>query len=320
MIVSLSARRLRKGCANRHGRVSKQKHSDSWDMWHLLEPRTIRRASAIDVRPDCRFPVPDRLRRLITCSGCQRRKSRRDRLQASSRLFVFCLARLRRGRAIAYVTKRGAVTPSRNAKRGIPVYEWSIRQPVSGNIAVARVVMAGRAQMEFQNMAQAQAPAGMDGKSQFPSVVELRQSLPSRVKLISSFVDQLMRFVKRLRNEDESDLDIEIALREALINAVVHGNREHPDKRVYVTCRCTEEGELLLTVRDEGQGFDHHAVLDPTAPENILSVCGRGIYLMRALMDEIRFEGGGTAVNMRKKPKQKKLDGFTRCSESTASG
>jgi serine/threonine-protein kinase RsbW len=132
--------------------------------------------------------------------------------------------------------------------------------------------------------------------------VELRQSLPSQVALISPFVDQLMRFIDKCRNQEDSGLEIEMALREALANAIVHGNQEDPHKRVYVACHCTTDGEVSITVQDEGQGFDSNAVPDPTTPENRLVKHGRGIYLMKTLMDEIRFEQGGAVVYMRKKP------------------
>ena len=132
--------------------------------------------------------------------------------------------------------------------------------------------------------------------------VELRQSLPSQVALISPFVDQLMRFIAKCRNQEDSGLEIETVLREALANAIVHGNQEEPHKRVYVACRCATDGEVSIKVQDEGQGFDSNAVSDPTTPENRLAKHGRGIYLIKTLMDEIRFEQGGAVVHMRKKP------------------
>ena len=98
-----------------------------------------------------------------------------------------------------------------------------------------------------------------------------------------------MSFITNSRNKDGSETDIEIALIEALENAVVHGNCEDPPKRVYVTCRCTAEGEVSITVQDEGQGFNTRILPDPTAPENRLCSSGRGIYLMKTLMDEVRF-------------------------------
>lgn len=71
-------------------------------------------------------------------------------------------------------------------------------------------------------------------QASFSAFVELRQSLPSQVEVISPFVDQLMRFIKRFPNGDGSELDIEIAIREALANAILHGNQQNPRKRVYL--------------------------------------------------------------------------------------
>jgi serine/threonine-protein kinase RsbW len=156
--------------------------------------------------------------------------------------------------------------------------------------------------MAFQNKLQAQSPTLMPQAFRSVPFVELRQSLPSHVAIISPFVDQLMRFFARFRTGDGSQLDTEIAIREALANAIVHGNHESLRKRVYVTCRCTTDGEVSITVEDEGQGFDSEAALDPTTPENRLRTCGRGIYLMKTLMDEVRFERGGAVVHMQKKP------------------
>ena len=130
--------------------------------------------------------------------------------------------------------------------------------------------------------------------------VELRQSLPSKVAAISPFTDQLMRFILNFRSADGSEIDIEMALLEALANAVIHGNGDNSCKRVYVTCRCYMDGEVSITVRDEGQGFDSSAVPDPTFLENLLFTHGRGIYLMKTLMDEVSFEEGGSVVRMRK--------------------
>jgi serine/threonine-protein kinase RsbW len=97
----------------------------------------------------------------------------------------------------------------------------------------------------------------------------------------------------------EGESDVEIALREALANAIIHGNHEKSRKRVYVRCRCKPD-EVSIAVKDEGRGFDINKMADPTAPENTGSVHGRGIYLMKALMDEVRFEEGGVVVHMRK--------------------
>lgn len=131
--------------------------------------------------------------------------------------------------------------------------------------------------------------------------VGVRNTLPSDVDIISPFVDQLMRFITRFRGADENNFEIELALREALVNAIVHGNHNDPRKRVYVNCRCTTEGQVSITVEDEGKGFGHEIVSDPTSPDNRLRTHGRGIYLIRTLMDEVDFERVGSVVHMLKR-------------------
>jgi len=130
--------------------------------------------------------------------------------------------------------------------------------------------------------------------------IELRQSLPSKVAAISPLVEQLMRFILKFRSADGTESDIEMALYEALANAVIHGDGDNSGMRVYVTCRCYMDGEVSITVRDEGKGFDSNTVPDPTFRENLLFTHGRGIYLMKALMDEVFFEENGAVVRMRK--------------------
>jgi len=112
-----------------------------------------------------------------------------------------------------------------------------------------------------------------------------------------------MRLIKKFRWVAEDGEDIEVALYEVLANAVIHGNHEDPERQVRVSCRCGTD-EISIIVRDEGQGFDIGEVPDPTAPENISSTHGRGIYLMRTLMDEVHFEGGGAVVYMRKSARE----------------
>jgi serine/threonine-protein kinase RsbW len=135
--------------------------------------------------------------------------------------------------------------------------------------------------------------------------VEWQHSLPSRVAAISPYIDQLMRFIKRFMNKlgavEGSEKDIEMAVHEALANAVIHGNHQDPRKRIYISCRCQLDGEVLITVRDEGNGFDGPAIPDPTDPDRRLLPNGRGIYLIRAFMDEVSFEEHGNVLHMRKK-------------------
>jgi serine/threonine-protein kinase RsbW len=160
--------------------------------------------------------------------------------------------------------------------------------------------MAWKFQMEIASMAHTQSLSLLPRTAHSAPFVELRQSLPSRVAVVSAFVDQLMRFILNFRMADGSEIDVETALREALANAVIHGSGDNSGRRVYVTCRCYMDGEVSITVRDQGRGFDSNAVPDPTFPENLLFTHGRGIYLMKTLMDEVSFEESGAVVRMRK--------------------
>jgi serine/threonine-protein kinase RsbW len=161
--------------------------------------------------------------------------------------------------------------------------------------------MAREFQTKIATMVQTQSLSPVPGTVQSVPFVELRQSLPSRIEAISPFIDQLMRFILNFRNADGSELEIEMAVREALANAVSHGNHESSCKRVYIDCRCYIDGAVAFKVRDEGRGFDSSTLPDPTTQENRLLSHGRGIYLMKTLMDEVSFEQGGAVVHMRKK-------------------
>ena len=166
--------------------------------------------------------------------------------------------------------------------------------------------MAQKFQIELEDMDQAYTFAVLSGTSRSRRFVELQQLLPSQVDAIEPFVARVKRFISRFRNADGSETHIETAVHEALANAVIHGNQGDPNKRVHVICRCSMDGEVLITIRDQGQGFDCRALEDPTTPENLLSTHGRGIYLMQALMDEVYFDEGGTVVHMRKRPAQRR--------------
>jgi len=88
----------------------------------------------------------------------------------------------------------------------------------------------------------------------------------------------------------EDDLsNISLAAREAAINAVMHGNQQDPAKKVEFSMELTPAA-LILRIADQGPGFDPSTLPDPSAPENILRNCGRGIFLIRAFMDELNFK------------------------------
>lgn len=130
------------------------------------------------------------------------------------------------------------------------------------------------------------------------SLLELEAWLPSETKAISPMVDQLMRLIEGSRCVAGNEYAVGLVLREALNNAVVHGNEMDAHKLVQVRCRCKSGKGVWLTVKDQGKGFDPAAVLDAFAAERLDKDRGRGIQLMKSVMDQVCFEGGGTVVHM----------------------
>lgn len=127
--------------------------------------------------------------------------------------------------------------------------------------------------------------------------------LNSRVDL-ANLVHAACDEVCRLAHLDEdSALNLGIALREATLNAMKHGNKLEEDKDVEVTFELKKD-RLEVTVRDEGPGFDHRSGADPRQPENLTKFNGRGLFLMEKLTDGVDFQcssGKGTTVRLFKK-------------------
>jgi serine/threonine-protein kinase RsbW len=134
------------------------------------------------------------------------------------------------------------------------------------------------------------------------SLLELEASMPSEIEAISPMVEQLMRLIEASRCIVGSEFAVELALHEALKNAVIHGNGMDADKLVGVRCRCERGKGVWLTVKDQGKGFDQSAVPSSLGPGGLQAAHGRGICLLKQMMDEVSFELGGTEVHMRKGP------------------
>ena len=148
------------------------------------------------------------------------------------------------------------------------------------------------------------------------SVMTIEAWIPSEIKAISPLVDQLMRLIEGSRCTVGNEHYIELALREALSNAVIHGNGMDVHKLVQVRCRCERGKGVWLTVKDQGKGFDSNGVPDALAPERLEAEHGRGIRLMQLAMDQVSFEGGGAEVHMWKGPMNDTTGGLKTANES----
>jgi len=133
------------------------------------------------------------------------------------------------------------------------------------------------------------------------SLLEIDAWMPSEIKAISPLVGRLMRLIEGSHCITGEEPAVELALREALSNAVVHGNRLDAHKLVHVRCRCKVGRGISVIVSDQGQGFDPRTVPDSVTVENLEADHGRGIHLMKLAMDEVLFDKRGTEVHMCKK-------------------
>ena len=151
------------------------------------------------------------------------------------------------------------------------------------------------------------SPAGRAAASERPRFERSKIGL-SFVETISStlpgasrMVAKVLRVAERIKC-GQAELDkVELALREALTNAIIHGNLRSLRKRVTVRCYCQPDCGMLLVVEDEGSGFNPKKIPGPTRGRNIYSSHGRGIYLMRKVMDEVRFQRSGSRVVLKKR-------------------
>jgi serine/threonine-protein kinase RsbW len=133
------------------------------------------------------------------------------------------------------------------------------------------------------------------------TVVEL--DVPGQMEVVDDLEAVAVRLGTRGGLDPDASHFLGVALREALMNAIRHGNGLAPGRPIQVRI-ALDGGCLSLTVRDWGPGFEADALPDPEAPENCCLGCGRGVFFMRRFADEVVFhrpEGGGQAVELRKR-------------------
>jgi serine/threonine-protein kinase RsbW len=137
------------------------------------------------------------------------------------------------------------------------------------------------------------------GREAAPFVTEqtTRLVLPSHIEAVADAAAAAADFARNCGVADEAAFGIDMAVREAITNAIVHGNKEDDAKQVEVSFTCAPHA-VEIEIKDQGEGFD------PTAVENLLKTSGRGNFLMRSFMDEVHWQPrpeGGTMVRMVKK-------------------
>lgn len=134
-------------------------------------------------------------------------------------------------------------------------------------------------------------------------VIKVDEVIPSDVNVIDDTVAKIMGVIRKAGCWDDLE-NIDLALGEALANAIIHGNQNNPTKAVRICVAFQKGCGMVIVVKDAGSGFDPTQVPNPVMGENVLATHGRGIFLINHLMSDVRFRfESGTAIYMTRKPK-----------------
>jgi anti-sigma regulatory factor (Ser/Thr protein kinase) len=134
-----------------------------------------------------------------------------------------------------------------------------------------------------------------------PPTLARRQSrmrMPSRRDAVAGTVDRILRAVEPAGLSHDQRESFAVALAEALSNAAVHGNRLRPRTSVQVKVEVEPGRRAMVVVTDSGRGFDATCLCDPTEPSHLLATGGRGVYLMRQLVDDVEYNQAGNEVRL----------------------
>jgi serine/threonine-protein kinase RsbW len=126
----------------------------------------------------------------------------------------------------------------------------------------------------------------------------LDRTMPADSEAIGAAVDSITATLERLEVPEQKRFEIALAVQEALANAVVHGCGNDPSKQVRCRLQSDPQGRIVIIVTDPGPGFSPDVAPDPKRSENLYTDHGRGVYLIRQLMDEVHFAPNGNEIRM----------------------
>ena len=124
---------------------------------------------------------------------------------------------------------------------------------------------------------------------------EFKLTIPSDTAEGQAVQERIVKLLEDLNYAPRDVFGMRLALEEALVNAMKHGNRMDPNKSVHIGCRA-DAAQVRIEIEDEGDGFQLAEVPDPTTDENLEKPCGRGIMLMRAFMSQVEYNDAGNRV------------------------
>jgi serine/threonine-protein kinase RsbW len=142
-------------------------------------------------------------------------------------------------------------------------------------------------------------PAEFSGDTETGTLSELLDvNLPADAEAIATAVDTISETLMRLEVPEQKRFEVALAVQEALANAMVHGCGNDPSKQVRCRLQSDSQGRIVIIVTDPGPGFTPEVLSDPRKGEKLHADHGRGVYLIRQLMDEVHFEQPGNEIRM----------------------
>ena len=122
--------------------------------------------------------------------------------------------------------------------------------------------------------------------------------LPSKLESITTVENFIDNLSEKYKFTEETYANVLTCLSEAVINAIVHGNKLDISKKVYINLEVIQNKRLIFTIADEGSGFDYNNLPDPTSPENLENYSGRGVYIIKKLADQCIFNTMGNELEL----------------------
>jgi serine/threonine-protein kinase RsbW len=132
-------------------------------------------------------------------------------------------------------------------------------------------------------------------------ILRLDVTFAATVSAIAPIVERILSLAKESSCVAGKEFEVQLALYEAITNAIIHGAKEDATKMVEVSACCDQSRGMLIVVRDPGQGFEADAIPSPIQGERIFASHGRGIFLINQIMDKVDFKRGGTEIRMLKR-------------------
>jgi serine/threonine-protein kinase RsbW len=133
--------------------------------------------------------------------------------------------------------------------------------------------------------------------SNFPTTELFTLQLPSQQDSIAQLEVLIEEIADKYQVQEDTFANMMTCLCEAVNNAIMHGNKQDPDKKVIVNAE-VDGRRIIWTVTDEGEGFDPNHIPDPTAPENLESLTGRGVFIIKQLADQCVFNDKGNEIEL----------------------